>query len=163
MIFEIITGKGIENEGKFVLLGSPKEEIQAILGTPSIIRNSFYYYQNELRIDFDENGCAEFIEFLGGIDGNLKPHIYGINIFETLHDIVYGKLLEKNGKEPINIEDGHCYDFSNIGVSLYREITPKELLENVKAMEAEGIPFENYVDYASDKRRALHWGTVGIK
>jgi hypothetical protein len=30
-------------------------------------------------------------------------------------------------------------------------------------MEAEGIPFENYVDYASDKRRALHWGTVGIK
>lgn len=163
MNFEIIPGKGIAAAGGLILLGSTKDKVTALLGDPQISGNSFYYYENELRFDFGADGWLEFIEFLGGVDGKIKPQIYGEDAFGALHDIVYGILAEKNGKEIVNMEDGHCYVFPRIGVRVYRELTPKELLEAVKEMEAEGIPFENYIDYEADKRRALHWDTIGIE
>ena len=159
---EIIPGEGIVLDGKKILLGSMKEEIISLLGEPQIIINSFYSCANELRFDFDENGRTEFIEFLGGIDGKLKPHIYGISVFDTVFDIVYAMLWENNGREFTDIEDGHCHVFDKIGIRLYREITHKDFEENLRAMKAEGIPFENYVDYEADKRKAFHWDTVGI-
>ncbi len=159
---EIIPHEGIVLDGKKVLLGMAKEEIISLLGEPQIVRNSFYYYSNELRFDFDSNGCVEFIEFLGGIDGNLKPQIYGISVFDTVFDIVYATLWENNGRDYTDIEDGHCHVFDKIGIRIYREFTHKDFEKNLREMKAEGIPFENYVDYEADKRKAFHWDTVGI-
>ena len=159
---EIIPCEGIVLDGKKVLLGMAKEEIISLLGEPQIVRNSFYYYANELRFDFDESGCVEFIEFLGGIDGRLKPQIYGISVFDTVFDIVYATLWENNGREYMDIENGHCHVFDKIGIRIYREFTHKDFEKNLRAMKAEGIPFENYVDYEADKRKAFHWDTIGI-
>jgi hypothetical protein len=159
---EIIPHEGIVLDGKKILLGAAKAEIILLLGEPQIARNSFYYYANELRFDFDESGKTEFIEFLGGIDGNLKPQIYGISVFDTVFDIVYATLWENNGREYMDIENGHCHVFDKIGIRIYREFTHKDFEKNLREMKAEGIPFENYVDYEADKRKAFHWDTIGI-
>jgi hypothetical protein len=159
---EIIPREGIILDGKKILLGATKEEVILLLGAPQIVRDSFYYYSNELRFDFDEAGKTEFIEFLGGIDGNLKPQIYGISVFDNIFDIVYSTLLENNGREFTDIEDGHCHVFDKIGIRIYRGFTHKEFEESLRAMKAEGIPFENYADYESDKRKAFHWDTIGV-
>lgn len=160
---EIIPREGITLDGKKIPLGAHKDEIISLLGAPEFENGSFYYCGNELRFDFDAGGCVEFIEFLGGIDGSLKPRIYGISVFDTMFDIVYGTLWENNGREYMDIENGHCHIFRSIGIRIYREFTHRDFEENLRAMKAEGIPFENYVDYEADKRKAFHWDTIGIE
>ena len=80
---EIIPREGITFNGKKIPLGAHKEEIISLLGAPEFENGSLYYCGNELRFDLDADGCVEFIEFLGGIDGSLKPRIYGTDAFET--------------------------------------------------------------------------------
>ncbi len=139
-----------------------KSEAQNILGTPEIVRNSFYYFNNDLRLDFDENGKLEFIEFLGGLDSSLKPEIYGISVFDTIEDIVYATLIEHNGKGNVTSENGYSYIFGNINVGISREIKPSDFNEVLKEMKKNGIPFESRPDLQKDKQRALHWQTIGF-
>ncbi len=159
---EIIPTEGITFGGTRILLGNSKAKVEAALGAPERVKNSFYYFDNELRFDFDGDGKVEFIEFLGGIDGNLKPRIYGISAFDSLDDVLYGTLLEHNGKEIINNENGHGYSFCNISVGIWREMTRRDIEETLSEMKQEGIPFEEYRELENDKRKAFHWATVGI-
>ncbi len=159
---EIIPEKGMVFDEKSILFGFSKNDVEALLGTPLIVRNSFYYFNNELRLDFDETGELEFIEFLGGIDSKLKPEIYGLSVFDTLEDIVYGTLIEHNGKDNVKSENGYSYIFGNISVGIFREIKPSDFNETLKEMKKNGIPFESYTDLKKDKQIALHWPTIGF-
>ena len=71
-------------------------------------------------LDFDENGFLEFIEFLAGNDGSLKPYIYGLSAFEIDAD----KLIEIITEHDDEIDDSEancCYSFFNISIGLWRK------------------------------------------
>ena len=53
----------------------------------------------ELALDFDQNDCLEFIEFLGGHYGKLKPYIYDISVFDAKDTDVVRILSEHNNGE----------------------------------------------------------------
>ena len=77
-------------DGKEIRLGEKKQAVISVLGEPEHIHENYgggswrhYYFDSELAIDFDQNDCLEFIEFLGGHYGKLRPYIYGISVFDT--------------------------------------------------------------------------------
>lgn len=127
-----------------------------------ITRGSLYYFANELRFDFDENGTLEFIEFLGGVDGKVKPKVYGVSAFDAHADELYAVLRNHNGADIVDNEDGYTYVFQNISVGIHRDITPNSINESLQWMKCEGISIENYNELENDKRRANHWTTIGL-
>ena len=70
-------------------------------------------------LDFDESGLLEFIEFLGGIDGNLRPYLYGVSAFETSADELLKMIMEQDD-EVDDSEADYCYCFLRIGIGLSR-------------------------------------------
>ena len=145
MKITILPTTGIEFDGKRICLGSSAEEIKAVLGQPEdeyteddITR--LFYFESELRFDIDKDGVLEFIEFLG-FDGELRPVIYGTDVFETDADEVLNILTEKNGGDIIDEEDGYSYAFPDIGIGCakfedftdykpYGSVTPERSLDD---------------------------------
>ena len=154
--------EGIEWNGNFISLGCSKTEVEGVFGNPQLVGQSYYYFQNELRFDFDKNGKLEFIEFLGGVDGCLNPVIYGISAFVCNASEVEEILTEKNAGEVDDSEGEYSKCFLDISVGVYREITPSDVLEMEQEMEEDGIPTEENEDLEADRRRANHWGTIGM-
>ena len=58
--------EGIILDDKKILMGMSKSEVISLLGNADIWENWYYYFDNELAIDFDESDKVQFIDFLGG-------------------------------------------------------------------------------------------------
>lgn len=149
-------------DGVPVCLGVERSAVENAIGAGQLIGKRYYYYNNELAIDYNENGTVEFIEFLGGVEGSLQPTIYGVSAFGSDAEEVAELLKQKNDGEIIDSEQGYSYSFSNISVGVYREIRPSDILEMIEEMKADGIPTEDNEDLAADMRRANHWATIGV-
>ncbi len=159
MKIQIIPLEKIVIDGKDICLGMNKSDVITLLGNGEFTHRH-YYYNNELAIDYDKDGKVEFIEFLGGIDGNLQPVIYGKPAFETRADDIVSILTDKNGNEIDDRENGYSYAFLNISVGIYRPITPKGVEEDIEEMKSDG---EYDAEYAEEEmRKASHWATIGI-
>ncbi len=66
----LIPLSGIELNGITIPLSASRKEVKNVLGEPyETLENSLFYFHNELRFDFDNDGKVNYIEFLGGIDG----------------------------------------------------------------------------------------------
>lgn len=154
--------EGLEWDGNLIPLGCTKKDIKSIFGDPEVSQGSFYYFDNELRFDFNKKGKLEFIEFLGGIDGRLKPMIYDIPAFESDASEVEELLRVKNAGDVDDAEGEYSSSFLNISVGVYRDITPSDVQEMIEEMKADKIPTEGNEDLENDKRRANHWATIGI-
>ncbi|MBR4889558.1 MAG: hypothetical protein IKU17_10480 [Clostridia bacterium] len=146
--------KGLEWNGRLLPFGASRDEAMALLGTAEVVRGSYYYFNSELRIDFDADGKAEFMEFLGGPDGMLRPELYGANVFESDAEELSALLKAKNGGEIIDAENGYSYAFPAISVGVYRESTPADIADMEGMVPAEEFEFE--------KRRAFRWATLGF-
>ena len=147
--------EGIEWNGKNILFGSTKKDVENVLGKSESKKESYYYFDSTLRFDFDENGELEFIEFLGGIECSVHPVIYGTDAFTGMTDEIYDLLKKNNGGCVIDEECGYAYAFVNISVGVYREVIP----EDIEEMEEEGVLPE---DLEEEKKLAYHWATLGI-
>ena len=146
--------------GSAVCFGMARSEVEFLIGPGQKIGNRYYYFNGEAAMDYNENK-VEFIEFLGGVDGVCKPMIYGVSVFDTTAEELIEILKIKNNGKICDKEDGHCYLFSNIGIGLYREATPKELSEMIEEAAAFGNPMSSdEIEYES--KRANHFATVGI-
>lgn len=84
MKVEVFPLEKITIDNKEIMLGMNIDEVQKLIGIPDRVFSNcdgesgrHYYFDSELVLDFDESGLLEFIEFLGGIDGNLRPYLYG--------------------------------------------------------------------------------------
>ena len=161
MSIEIYPKEKVVLDGVSLCFGANAAEVEAAIGKGEIIRNRHYYFDNELAIDYDKDQRLEFIEFLGGIDGHLRPKIYGVSVFETSADELTEILSDKNGEPPTDDENGHMYCFLNISVGIYRERTSADIEEMIAEMKADGVPTENNADLESEKRMAQHWATLG--
>lgn len=154
--------EGVRLDGKEIRLDFTAGELKAVLGEPEFAhKNSLYYFGSELRIDFGEDGGAEFIEFLGGTDGALQPIIYGVPAFKTDADELYALLAEKNEGNIGDSENGYSCAFLNISVGIYRESLPEDIEEMIAEAESGGFPM-SAEDIAFERKKAAFWATIGI-
>lgn len=142
-----------------IYLGMDKTSVFNIIGKgESFDDKRYYYFNSELAIDFDAESKVEFIEFLGGIDGELQPMIYGVSAFEENADDLAEILKKYNNGEIDDSENGYSYGFLEISVGIYREFLPEEVIEDAendnKSLDDE--------DVKEDLRKASHWATIGI-
>ena len=162
MKIEIYPLEKIVINGVSINLGMTQSAVEDAIGKGFIMEKRHYYFNSELAIDYSEKDTVEFIEFLGGADGLLRPVIYGVSAFDTLADDLTEILKQKNDGEIEDTEEGYSYSFRNISVGIYREIKPSDVFEMMEEMKADGIPVEGNEDVAADMRRANHWATIGI-
>ena len=158
--------EGIEFDGKRIDLGITAEELKAVLGEPVAVDTEddvtrIFYYENELRFDLAKDGRLDFIEFLGGIDGEQKPVIYGADVFDTDADELTELLNEKNGGDIIDDDEGYSYAFPEIGIGISRSARPEDIEEMIEEYEEDGEEVDEEV-LEFEKRRASHWETIGL-
>lgn len=65
-----------------IFFGMEKSAVELALGAGESIGNRYYYFNSEMAIDYQDNK-VDFIEFLGGADGKLKPILYGVSAFDV--------------------------------------------------------------------------------
>ena len=160
---ELLPLEGLRLGDQLLPLSASKEQAEALLGPAEEFQgDQWYYAESELRLDFDQSGRLEFIEFLGGLEGTLQPTVYGLPAFQTGADELIEELTRHNDGPVDDSEQGYSYAFLNISVGVYRSILPQDVQEMIAEMEADGIPTLNNPDLERDKLRAEHWETIGI-
>lgn len=159
---KIIPLVGIEIDDIKIALYSSREDVKKLLGEPyNIWDESLYYFNNELRFDFDDDGKVEFIELLGAIDGELQPVIYDVPAFQIKADILYNILREENCGDIDDSENGYSYGFLNISVGVYRSSIPRDVEEMIKEADVDGEPIDEG-EIEEERRKADCWATIGI-
>ena len=147
-------------DGVAICLGMERPAVEAAIGKGNLTGQRAYYFNNEMAIDYSNNK-VEFIEFLCGVDGMLKPTIYGISVFEAQANDLLSVLREENNGVIGDTENGYAYQFPNISVGVYREAVPEEITEMIEEAASFGTPMsENEIAY--EMKRANHWATIGV-
>ena len=103
---------------------------------------------------------VDFVEFLAGIDGKLKPTIYGVSAFDVNAAELVDVLKANNNGEICDDENGYSYSFSNISIGVYREALPDEIEEMIEEAKSDGSPMSDD-DIQYEMKRANHWATIG--
>lgn len=161
-IIEMIPLVGIKMQKKSINLLDLREKVKLVLGRPyGVHKNSYYYFNNELRIDFNKQGLVEFIEILSGVDGKIQPKIYGVKAFQIEANVLYEILKNENSGEIDDSENGYSYSFLNTSVGIYRETTPEDVEEMIEDAKEEGEPMDSQ-DIEYEIKKATHWDTIGI-
>ncbi|MGL6127425.1 hypothetical protein [Chryseobacterium artocarpi] len=159
-----LEGIEIENVGK-LLLGESKPNIKKLLGKPSGISDKLqsYYDDYELRIDFDNNGNAEFIEFIyGPFPEKTELEILGINPFQIGANELVTLLSEKNNGKINDREAEYCYMFLNLSVGVWRQTTEQDVEDEIADMKANNEYEENKEWLEEDLKKARNFWTIGI-
>ncbi|EHO85964.1 hypothetical protein HMPREF0380_00816 [Eubacterium infirmum F0142] len=122
MKVEIFPLEKIRIEDKEFMIGMDASQAENMMGKAERRFENYgsksyrsFYFNSELGLDFDENGLLEFIEFLGGNEGMLKPYIYGLSVFETDAEFCYCFLNESIG---LWREDSKSRYWDTIGVGI---------------------------------------------
>lgn len=158
---------GVEWKGHRVSFGDPRARVEEVFGAPSEVKNSYYYFDSQLRFDFDADGKVEFIE-CGGPGGTLKPQICGVSAFETDAQELLDLLERENAGDVDDSEAGYCYAFRDISVGVWRETTPEDVEAMIASMRAvkDNVTALVSGDIAAaveeERRRAGRWGSIGI-
>lgn len=141
----------------------------AVLGGPDALPDEpeplppgphWFYFNNELRLDFDGQGRVEFIELLGGPSGALQPTVDGLPVFQAEPEAVYDLLKAKNcGPVDVGI---NCYSctFLNLETGVYRDCVPEDVSDTIGEARTEGRPLSpEQIDYENGLTR---WAAIGI-
>ena len=164
---ELIPLKGLQIGSKSddkVQFGQSKEAVKGILGKSSTEhKNQWYYDELEIRIDFDENNCVEFMEVLAGpYCKKIEPFIYGKNPFELVDTQLLEFLTEMNNGSIDGHGAVHGYSFLNISVGIWRDMTSKDFEEMIHEVKEAG----NYdlwkEELEANLERAKYFRTIGI-
>ncbi len=162
MLITILPLQGIRWSDKIIRLGSTTADVEAVLGHPEIVGESYYYFESELRLDFSEDGKLEFIEFLAGLDGKIQPVIYGIQAFQADADELYRVLEEHASGNIIDDENGYSFTFPNIGIGVYRESTPADVISLTCELKESGVNIADDPDIEEEQLKASHRATISV-
>ena len=139
--------------------GMEKSAVELAFGEGHPIGNRYYYFNNEMAIDYLENKVA-FVEFLGGVNGKLKPVIYGVSAFDIDAAKLVAVLKANNNGEINDDENGYSYQFPKISIGVYREVLPEEITEMIEEAKRLGNPMsDDEIQY--EMKRSNHWATIG--
>ncbi len=97
MNIELFPLEKVVIDGVSLCLGMKQDDAEQLVGKGQLVGDRYYYYNSELAVGYDSNSKVNFIEFLGGIDGQLKPVIYGVSAFDADADQIYELLKQHNG------------------------------------------------------------------
>lgn len=156
---------GIEFENKEILeLGTSKTELIHRLGKASNeIDKQLFYDDLELRIDLDEYGKIEFIEFIyGPFPEKTEIELYGINPFKTDSYNLIEILTENNNGEIDNTEEPYCFSFFESSIGIFRDSCEVDINEMITEMKENGEYSENEKWVLDDKEKARYFWTVGL-
>ena len=154
--------EGIDFDHTRLSFGSTRTEAESALGpVQNVHRNRCYFFNGELALDFDGADRLEFIEFLGGPGGTLSPALFGLSVFDTDAQELLD-LLEEKGGPADDVDGGYTVTVPSLSVGLYREISPADVEELVRAMSRMDVTTLGHVDLAAEQRRAQRWETIGI-
>lgn len=142
-----------------ICFGMEKSAVEFALGVGEAIGNRYYYFNSEMAIDYQEDK-VNFIEFLGGVDGKLKPTIYGVSVFDVNFTELIDVLKTNNHGEICNEENGYSYQFLNISIGIYREALPNEITEMIEEAKKDGNPMSDD-EIAYEMKRANYWTAIG--
>ena len=160
MSIEIFPLDKVVIDGVAIYLGMEQSAVEAAIGKGQVIGKRCYYFYNGMALDY-RNNKVDFIEILGGVDGVLKPTIYGVSAFETQANDLFDVLKKQNNGVIRDSENGYSYQFENISVGVYREAVPKEIEEMIEEAASFGNPMsDDEMQY--EMKRANHWATIGI-
>ncbi|MBR5370676.1 MAG: hypothetical protein IK130_00530 [Oscillospiraceae bacterium] len=152
--------KGVIWDNQMLAFGDTRETVEQLLGKAQVWGTSLYYFQNAMRLDFDEDGGLEFIEFLSpGKDLSLE--IYGIDPFTAKANDVIALLAKKNDGRVTDCDNGYCITFGEISVGVYRDSIPEDAADLAAEAEAEGTPLTDE-EYEAELSKANHWETIGF-
>ena len=150
----------VELDGVGIDLGMEQSAVEAAIGNGERIGMRYYYFNGEMAIDYLESK-VDFIEFLSGADGTLRPTVYGVSVFEADASDLFSILKKQDGGTIGDTERGYSYQFRNISIGIYREAVPDEIREMVKEAERFGTPMsEDEIQY--EMNRANHRTAVGF-
>jgi hypothetical protein len=160
---EPLQGMDVSGVG-YIAFGQTAQQVKQLLGEPSNTYDKRLFYDElELRIDLNDEDRVEFIECIyGPFCEKTIPLIYGERLFELPGEALVALLAEKNNGKIDDAEAEHGYSFVEISVGIYRESTPKDLLESIKEAKAEGTYEEDRDWLENDLRKANHFWTIGI-
>lgn len=144
-----------------ICFGMNQSDVETAIGKGQVAGKRHYYFNNEMAIDYNENGTVAFIEFLGGIDGKIQPVIYGKCVFGTKADELYEVLSKKNNGDIVDDENGYAYSFLNISVGIYRPSILENVQEMIMEAEKDGMPMK-IEDIQYERKKADYWSTLGI-
>ena len=159
-----LDGIEIENIGK-ISLGQSQSEIESLLGKPSDSsnENQLYYNDYEVRIDLDKMKNAEFIEFIyGPFPEKTELSIYDVNPFQIGADQLVEILTEKNNGKVDDKEADYAFAFLNTSVGVWRQITEKNVQDDIDEMKSNNEYDENKEWLEEDMNKAKNFWTIGI-
>ena len=157
--------KGIELEnGYLVPFGATKSQVLAILGPLEDTEgNRLFFDEWELRVDFDQAGAVEFIEFIyGPFPKKVALEIYELNPFQTLSYELINILSEKNKGEIDEGEAPYCYTFLETSIGIYRESCEEDIEQMIKEMKANNEYANNEEWVKEDLEKSRYFWTIGI-
>lgn len=132
MNIELIPLEKMVIDGKEICLGKKKQHVMELLGNPEHICENYggeswrhYYYESELAFDYDKNDNLQFIEFLGGHEGLMKPCIYGVSAFDTKAEELV-TILSENNDGIIDDSEDNSYGFLGISVGIWKDVANDE-------------------------------------
>lgn len=159
MIIQIYPLDKIVFDNVSIFFGMEKSAVDLAIGKGQLIGNRYYYFNNEMVIDYHENK-VDFIEFICGLAGVLKPTIYGLSVFDSNATELVEVLKTNNNGEICDNESGYAYQFANISIGVYREAIPQEIAEMIKEAKSFGNPMsDDEIQY--EMKRSNHWATIG--
>lgn len=147
--------------GASIHLGMAQPEVERLIGKGQFVRDRYYHFNNELAVSYGNNDKVNFMEFLGGADGQLKPIIYGISVFDADASEVYEVLKQYNGNDIVDGERGYSYTFTNISVAIYREEVPESVAKMIEEAASFGNPL-TAEEREYETKKAEHWATIGV-
>lgn len=159
-----LDGIEIENIGK-ISLGQSQSEIESLLGKPSDSsnENQLYFNDYEVRIDLDKMKNAEFIEFIyGPFPEKTELSIYDVNPFQIGADQLVEILTEKNNGKVDDKEADYAFAFLNTSVGVWRQITEKNVQDDIDEMKSNNEYDENKEWLEEDMNKAKNFWTIGI-
>ena len=160
--------QGIEIENLGVLkLGSSKEDVHKLLGKPSEHNDySWFFMKQEFRVDFDDEGNVEFIEFVfGPFPERTALSLFGKNPFALPAAELVACLHEHNQGEVDDDDAPYCYTYKNLALGIWREFTAEDVQAGIDEMAAEddGETDEDNAEWlARDLAMAQHFWTIGL-
>lgn len=159
MKIEIFPLDKVVVDGAAICFGMDQAAVEAAIGKGQCMGGRCYYFGDEMAIDYRDHQ-VEFIEFLCGAEGVMKPVIYGISAFEARANDVLAVLKKQNNGAIGDGENGYSYQFHNISVGVYREAVPEEIEQMREEAARLGAPMPDH-EIAYEMKRASHWATIG--
>ncbi|MCH4888919.1 hypothetical protein EZV73_15090 [Acidaminobacter sp. JC074] len=143
-------------------LGMSKTEVEKIIGKASDnYQSTFYYFNNNLQLEFDINGCLAFIQLSN--NQHFIASFKDLNLFD-LKDIEIDDLFScyctVDRNDP---EYGYSYNYRSLQLIFWRKSNPENLRIELNELKETDEDYSDQLEfYLEEIQRCQHFDTIAI-